>query len=262
MQILTIAIVICLVHHAAGVWVEVEHDVSLPHSLEKEPLQIKTNSAVGSGESLNVWLQNSEKGYATGGLQVNFKARPEYSIHNCHNFMRPFPSPLPADINKVWTLTEIGNEITVTCNDEVLVTLVLSDETCDEFPNWANYWGWPTDKIYFHPTYDTASDYWNASPIDGGWTDDGAWTECSAECGGGTQSRSRTCTNPAPAYGGVECEGDAEESQNCNTEPCPEPPCEDKDVLCPVWVAHRPGVCATKQYLQLNCKKSCNLPCV
>ncbi|KAL5251311.1 hypothetical protein ACHWQZ_G016863 [Mnemiopsis leidyi] len=57
--------------------------------------------------------------------------------------------------------------------------------------------------------------------IDGGWSDDDAWSECSADCGGGTQTRTRTCTNPAPAYGGADCVGEATETQNCNTEPCP-----------------------------------------
>ena len=57
--------------------------------------------------------------------------------------------------------------------------------------------------------------------VDGGWSDFGDWSECSAECGGGTQTRNRTCTNPAPANGGADCVGEATESQNCNTQPCP-----------------------------------------
>ena len=41
-------------------------------------------------------------------------------------------------------------------------------------------------------------------------------------CGGGTQERTRTCTNPPPAHGGKDCDGDSKEEQDCNTEPCPE----------------------------------------
>jgi len=58
-------------------------------------------------------------------------------------------------------------------------------------------------------TYGQTSD-----PVDGGWSD---WGACSADCGGGTQTR--TCTNPAPANGGADCVGDP--SQTCNTQACP-----------------------------------------
>ena len=51
------------------------------------------------------------------------------------------------------------------------------------------------------------------SCVDGGWSSFGT---CSATCGGGTQTR--TCTNPAPAYGGADCVGSA--SQSCNTQAC------------------------------------------
>ncbi|ESP00879.1 hypothetical protein LOTGIDRAFT_140325, partial [Lottia gigantea] len=64
-------------------------------------------------------------------------------------------------------------------------------------------------------------------PINGGWTEFTAWEdddECDVLCGGGNkgQSRSRTCTNPTPAYGGSECVGDQVEQQTvqCNTDAC------------------------------------------
>ena len=61
----------------------------------------------------------------------------------------------------------------------------------------------------------------NHSARDGGWSEYGNWSECSAVCGGGNQTRTRTCTNPQPAHGGADCEGDANEEQECNTDPCP-----------------------------------------
>ena len=57
--------------------------------------------------------------------------------------------------------------------------------------------------------------------VDGGWSEFGAWSECSADCEGGTQTRTRTCTNPAPANGGADCVGDASETQDCNKHGCP-----------------------------------------
>lgn len=39
-------------------------------------------------------------------------------------------------------------------------------------------------------------------------------------CGGGTQTRSRTCSDPAPLNGGDECLGQDTESQDCNSDGC------------------------------------------
>ncbi|XP_006835920.1 PREDICTED: A disintegrin and metalloproteinase with thrombospondin motifs 14 [Chrysochloris asiatica] len=58
---------------------------------------------------------------------------------------------------------------------------------------------------------------------DGGWS---SWTKfgsCSRSCGGGVRSRSRSCDNPLPAYGGRPCSGSMFEYQVCNSEECPGP---------------------------------------
>ena len=54
-------------------------------------------------------------------------------------------------------------------------------------------------------------------PIDGSWTEFGAFGPCSVTCGDGIQVRSRTCTNPAPEHGGLPCVGDIQETQACST---------------------------------------------
>ncbi|KAI8497501.1 hypothetical protein Bbelb_248070 [Branchiostoma belcheri] len=53
-------------------------------------------------------------------------------------------------------------------------------------------------------------------PVDGNWSDWGSWSSCSVTCGEGMWTRSRTCTNPAPANGGADCVGQAQESGTCN----------------------------------------------
>ena len=50
--------------------------------------------------------------------------------------------------------------------------------------------------------------------VDGGWSD---FSACSKTCGDDTQTR--TCTNPAPAFGGEECVGAS--SKSCNLKACP-----------------------------------------
>ncbi|HRY52531.1 MAG TPA: hypothetical protein P5089_01630 [Candidatus Portnoybacteria bacterium] len=59
--------------------------------------------------------------------------------------------------------------------------------------------------------------------VAGGWSSWSSWSSCSVSCGGGTQTSTRTCTNPAPC-GGASCSGSATQTQACNIEPCNIPP--------------------------------------
>ncbi len=49
--------------------------------------------------------------------------------------------------------------------------------------------------------------------VDGGWS---AWSTCSADCGGGT--RTRSCTEPRPRNGGRDCLGPSNDP--CNVQAC------------------------------------------
>ncbi|XP_067019938.1 coadhesin-like [Acropora muricata] len=62
----------------------------------------------------------------------------------------------------------------------------------------------------------------NVTPcaIDGGFTEWTGFGKCSKSCGGGFQTRSRSCTNPIPANGGKDCQGVNEETKVCNLESC------------------------------------------
>ena len=57
--------------------------------------------------------------------------------------------------------------------------------------------------------------------VDGAWAAWSAWGTCSVTCAGGQKSRSRTCTDPQPANGGLPCSGDSSELTDCNTQACP-----------------------------------------
>jgi hypothetical protein len=59
------------------------------------------------------------------------------------------------------------------------------------------------------------------SVVDGAWTDWGSYGSCSVTCGGGTQIRRRSCTNPAPSILGEDCAGPSNSSRECNTQICP-----------------------------------------
>lgn len=56
--------------------------------------------------------------------------------------------------------------------------------------------------------------------VDGGWTAWSSWGTCTVSCGGGSQQKDRTCTNPTPQYGGAQCQGVTFLTQTCNTQVC------------------------------------------
>uniref|UniRef100_A0A3B3U592 Uncharacterized protein n=1 Tax=Poecilia latipinna TaxID=48699 RepID=A0A3B3U592_9TELE len=78
---------------------------------------------------------------------------------------------------------------------------------------------------------------WNCSlelcPIDGGLTAWGPWSPCSLSCGGlGVKVRSRTCTEPAPAHGGRDCQGPRQETTYCQA---PDSTCPPKNCSWTEW---------------------------
>ena len=60
----------------------------------------------------------------------------------------------------------------------------------------------------------------NITKVNGNWSTWSAWSTCSVPCGGGTQTQTRTCNNPAPANGGANCVGSSTNTQNCNVQSC------------------------------------------
>ncbi|KAH0618308.1 hypothetical protein JD844_017379 [Phrynosoma platyrhinos] len=58
-------------------------------------------------------------------------------------------------------------------------------------------------------------------PVNGKWTSWSSWSACTMSCGGGTQQRTRNCSDPPPQHGGHKCEGNDMQVDFCNSDPCP-----------------------------------------
>ena len=59
--------------------------------------------------------------------------------------------------------------------------------------------------------------------VNGGYSDWKPYGVCSKTCGGGVQTRTRTCTNPPPSNGGDDCSrlGHGNTTRECNNQECP-----------------------------------------
>ncbi|XP_013879264.1 SCO-spondin isoform X2 [Austrofundulus limnaeus] len=129
---------------------------------------------------------------------------------------------------------------------------------------------------------------WNCSlencPVDGGLSPWGPWSSCSLSCGGlGVKTRTRGCVQPAPAFGGRDCQGPRQETSYCQAPECPvaptkEPTIPDEDHGFSLWSLWSPctQTCTDVQtpvvkFRQRQCtkppcsgsshqEKACNLP--
>jgi hypothetical protein len=81
-------------------------------------------------------------------------------------------------------------------------------------PDWASYRKAPGPYSAFTNVLYCIHSYSLAAAVNGGWTE---FSSCSVACGIGTKTRS--CTNPAPANGGTSCSGSS--SQDCSLALCP-----------------------------------------
>jgi len=106
----------------------------------------------------------------------------------------------------------------------------------------------------------TACNLQPCPPVAGVFSDWSPWSECSVSCGGGTQQRNRSCTNPRPGNNGTKCKGPAHETQTCASEMCPTPvthtdPCQNikSDQQCTSWKIY----CKMSSYVQRNCADTC-----
>ena len=133
--------------------------------LENYPLQIKTDSEVGSDEEIRVMFHDSQEDLI-GGIFLYFTSPPQYFISYCSSTHVDIPN-LPSETEKVWTITFTRTSDVVTlvvhCNEVEVVNVVISDSICKS-DYAATHWSRkPANKILFLSVgnrIDTASDYY------------------------------------------------------------------------------------------------------
>ena len=135
------------------------------YDLENSPLQIKTNSVpgslVGSDELVRVYFSTAG-GDPAGGVYLYFTSPPQYYLEYCSRSTTNFPTSLPTETDKIWTITLTRTSGTVSViihwNNKEVLNVALSSTTCSD-SRWSTTWSREVEKIMFH-YYDTASDHY------------------------------------------------------------------------------------------------------
>ena len=145
----------------SGNWTVVHPEVDL----ETIPLEIKTDSTIGSGDEVFVEFYRSG-GYNVGYVVIRFSSTPQYRIGSCTYSWTNFPVSLTTEVEKVWRITlnrTSGIRLLIHCNNVEVVNFLMSSSTCSNYrSSYSTYWSGTVGKFWFHNEEDTASDYYRA----------------------------------------------------------------------------------------------------
>ena len=147
-------------------WKAAQRGVMIDHNLETTPLEIKTDSEVGSNEQVYVRFHNPNDDPA-GGIDFRFNSRLQYRLQYCHSTdnssLNDFPDSLPTSTVRVWMVTldkTSGIRYKIHCNDVEVVNVLLSDSECTGFDEWRKFYSRTPVKFQIIEGNDTASDYY------------------------------------------------------------------------------------------------------
>ena len=153
-----------------------QKNVKIEWDLESTPLEIRSNSVLGTDESddeVKVAFYSAKEEYA-GQVNLYFKSTLQYFLGGCTTFGTNLPVTPPSTADKVWriTLTKTAGVIMIVpryrvvihCNEVEVLNILLSDATCSK-GQWSTEWSRDVTKIKFLSD-DTASDYYGPQPGD------------------------------------------------------------------------------------------------
>merc|ERR1712176_43859 len=127
------------------------------------PLEIRTNSLLGSGDQIKVRFLTEDRNQA-GNLKIKFDSPPSYFIPDCMNLKKGFKLPSSEDGEYIWRVTKADGRIIVHCNGEEVINVSYADSAkaaCREM------WSEDTEAIEFMEE-DNASDGYRARRTRGG----------------------------------------------------------------------------------------------
>ena len=146
-------------------WISVNRNERRIYDLEGLPLEVKTDSELGSNEALSVRFFSPD-GEAAGGVDLRFSTPVQYYLTKCKSSRTDLPTDPPSDRDKVWRISldrSSGIKVVIHSNDVEVLRVTLSDTECDS-GEWSGYWSKDVGKIQFD-WGDSASDFYRPQPL-------------------------------------------------------------------------------------------------
>ena len=142
-------------------WKAVEKNLAISWDLEGTPLQIKTDSAMGSGDQIALFMSDKDSGYI-GYLNVLFYSTVEstmtYQFGYCADWTY-LPVQPPEEMDKIWTITKTETALIIICNEVEVLNYLFADSSDSRC---GTEWGRDVEKIMFDKESDKASDFYRA----------------------------------------------------------------------------------------------------
>ena len=135
----------------------------IDYDIESNPLQVFTDSAVGSDERM--WVRFRGTADSDGaGITVTFTDPPSYEIGHCH--AGPTEITLPHGIERIWTISKSRTSLILHCNGVEISNYEFSES---EMTDCANIWSPQTEDAFQFGinrwnVQDTASDFYRSYP--------------------------------------------------------------------------------------------------
>ena len=138
-----------------------ERNQFVEFDLESTPLQVFTNSEIGSGDLM--WVQffdANESSGKGGGITLYFDSQPKYDLGYCVARVDVPVNKLGTDKNRIWTIKKENTRMKLVCNGVEIFDIETQTSTKSEC---RTRWSFDCAKMRFASTHagtDTASDFY------------------------------------------------------------------------------------------------------
>eukprot|EP00116_Pleurobrachia_bachei_P005186 sb/3465448/ len=123
---------------------------TIPWDLEATPLQIKTDSVLGSDQQILVWMYDKDSSSYISSMTVKFSSTMRYSIDYCRDWT-DLPVQPPVEVDKVWTITKAETALIITCNDVEVLNYHFADSSNNKCALKGKNGDW--GMLYYYSTY-------------------------------------------------------------------------------------------------------------